>query len=229
MKGAALETAMERYGQIVSLNSLRVSSSGRPGGGAWKGRRACNYASGIWIPLLRLSCQISTHQLEAETSANVNKHYWKTRAKGNDVITNVIFVNQHFASTFYMQIFKFQRRSCKLSISCPGARAPRRPSPRARTLTAFEYVTKNIFSLTQEHELPVRKIPATKLYMSGWQNHRKRGEGWTNPDETISTDGIGPTQLASLPTQSPQIFTLASTASISHQKTIKWLNGKTTK
>ena len=37
----------------------------------------------------RLSCQISTNQREAETSANVNKH-WKTRAKGNDVITNVI-------------------------------------------------------------------------------------------------------------------------------------------
>ena len=31
-----------------------------------------------------LSCQISTNQREAETSANVNKH-WKTRAKGNDV------------------------------------------------------------------------------------------------------------------------------------------------
>ena len=65
--------------------------------------------------------------------------------------------------------------------------------------------------------------------MSGWQNHRKRGEGWTNPDETISTGGIGPTQLASFPTQSPKISTLASTASISHQETIKWLNGKTTK
>ena len=28
MKGAALETAMERYGKMVSLNRLRVSSSG---------------------------------------------------------------------------------------------------------------------------------------------------------------------------------------------------------
>ena len=57
-----------------------------------------------------------------------------------------------------MQIFKFQRLSCKLSISCPDARAPRRPSPQARTLTAFRYVTKNIFSLTPEHEHPVREI-----------------------------------------------------------------------
>ena len=66
----------------------------------------------------RLSCQISANQREAETSANVNKH-WKTRAKGNDVITNVISANQHFASTFSMQIFKFQRRSCKLSFLFP--------------------------------------------------------------------------------------------------------------
>ena len=44
----------------------------------------------------RLSCQISANQREAETSANVNKH-WKTRAKGNDVITNVICATQHFA------------------------------------------------------------------------------------------------------------------------------------
>ena len=37
------------------------------------------------------------NQREAETSANVKKH-WKTRAKGNDVISNVISANQHFAS-----------------------------------------------------------------------------------------------------------------------------------
>ena len=32
-------------------NSLRASSPGHPGGWAGKGRRACNYLSGIWIPL----------------------------------------------------------------------------------------------------------------------------------------------------------------------------------
>ena len=75
----------------------------------------------------RLSCQISTNQREAETSANVNK-VWKTRAKGNDVITNDISANQHFASTFSLQIFKIQRRSCKLSPSSsrPAAREPRK-------------------------------------------------------------------------------------------------------
>ena len=61
----------------------------------------------------RWSCQISADQCEEETNANVNKH-WKTCAKGNDVITNVISANLHFASSILMQIFKFQRRSCTL-------------------------------------------------------------------------------------------------------------------
>ena len=78
----------------------------------------------------RLSCQISANQREAETSANVNKHR-KSSAKGNDVITNVISANQHFASTFSMQIFKFQRRSCKLSFLFP----PRHQSTPENLLT----------------------------------------------------------------------------------------------
>ena len=61
----------------------------------------------------QLRCQISANQGNAEMSANVNKHS-KTHAKGNDVV--VIFTNQHFASTFLMQIFKFQRNSCKFSF-----------------------------------------------------------------------------------------------------------------
>ena len=39
---------------------------------------------------------------------------------GNDVITNVISANQHFA--FLMQIFKFPRRSCKFSFLFPPRR-----------------------------------------------------------------------------------------------------------
>ena len=76
-----------------------------------------NFNSTSHSPLAprRLSCQIFANQRESETSANVNKH-WKTRAKGDDVNTEVISANQHFASTFSMQIFKFQRRSCKLSF-----------------------------------------------------------------------------------------------------------------
>ena len=71
----------------------------------------------------RPSCRISANQREAETSASVT-NIWKTRAKNNDVITNVISANQHFASTFSTQIFKFQRRKCKLSFLFP----PRRQS-----------------------------------------------------------------------------------------------------
>ena len=48
--------------------------------------------------------------------------HWKKRAKVNDVTTNVISANQHFASTFLMQIFKFQRRTCKLSFLFPPHR-----------------------------------------------------------------------------------------------------------
>ena len=126
----------------LCTDSLRASSVKRSGGWAGKGRRACNYVSGIWIPppifpvaRRRLSCQISTNQREAETSANINKH-WKKRAKVNDVTTNVISANQHFPSTFSMPIFKFQRLSCKLSfLFPPAARAPRRACSQASVQT----------------------------------------------------------------------------------------------
>ena len=62
-----------------------------------------------------LSCQISANQCKAETSLKVKKH-WKTSVKGNDIITNVSSANQHLASTFSMQRFKFYRLSCKLSF-----------------------------------------------------------------------------------------------------------------
>ena len=34
----------------LNIQGLQASSLGRSGGGARKGRRACNYVSGIWIP-----------------------------------------------------------------------------------------------------------------------------------------------------------------------------------
>ena len=106
-------------------NSLRASSPGHSGGRTGKGRRACSYVSGMWIPppcgsSRRLSYQISD-QHEAKKRANVNNN-WKTRSKGNDVITNVISANQYFASTFWMQIFRFQRRSWKLFFLFPPRR-----------------------------------------------------------------------------------------------------------
>ena len=66
----------------------------------------------------RLSWQFPSNQRKAKTTVNVNKH-WKTHAKGMDIITYVISTNQHFASTFSMLIFKFQRHSCKLSFLFP--------------------------------------------------------------------------------------------------------------
>ena len=101
-----------------SRSSLRASSClGRSGGGAGKGMRACNYFSGIFnsnfnsqVAPRRLSCQISASHCEAETNANV-------KINRNDVITNVISANQHFASTFSMQIFRFQRRTCSCKFS----------------------------------------------------------------------------------------------------------------
>ena len=54
---------------------------------------------------LRLSCQISANQRKVETNAK------KKHVKGNDIISNVISANQHFALTFSMHVFQFQRRS----------------------------------------------------------------------------------------------------------------------
>ena len=84
----------------------------------------------------QLSCQISANQRKAETSTNVNKH-WKTNAKGNDIITNIISTNQHSTLTFWMHPFKFQRRSCKLSFLFPPLhQTPPPPTPLPKSLLA---------------------------------------------------------------------------------------------
>ena len=46
------------------------------------------------VAFQQLSCQISANQRKVEMNV-VNKH-WKTCAKGNDVITNVISTNHHY-------------------------------------------------------------------------------------------------------------------------------------
>ena len=78
-----------------------------------------NSTSNNPVTLRQLSCQISANQRKAETSTNVHKHWNETCAKGNDIITHVISANQHFAPTFSMQTFKFQRHNCKLSFLSP--------------------------------------------------------------------------------------------------------------
>ena len=47
----------------------------------------------------------------------------------NDVITDVISANQHFALTFSMEIFDFQGRTCKLSFLFPSRRQSAPESP----------------------------------------------------------------------------------------------------
>ena len=131
--------------------SLRAISQGRSGGRAGKGRRACNYVSGIWIPPVaprRLSCQITASQ--SVRSGN-ERECKQTRAKGNDLITNVISANQHFALTFSMQIFKFQRWVANSpSFSRPEARVPRRPCSQA----TFHAIKQTIIK-TVKFRLPV--------------------------------------------------------------------------
>ena len=87
-----------------------------------------------WANLLKYISKLSDFRQsvrsvkERKCKKKKTKKHWKLCAKGNDVITNVICANQHLASTFSMQIFKFQRRSCcwsPPSFSRPAARAPR--------------------------------------------------------------------------------------------------------
>ena len=103
-----------------------------------------------------LSCQISANQREAETSSNENKH-WKTRLMGNDVITNAISANQHFASTFSMQIFKFQRCNYKLSFLFP-ATPPERPGELTRRLKALPTPLASLLCATNQLRVTCRML-----------------------------------------------------------------------
>ena len=94
--------------------------------------RACSYSSGIWIlppislwlPINRAVrfLTINAKRKQARMWTSIEKHIDlrnKLTYNRYDIITDVISANQHFASTFLMQIF--QRRSCKLSflfLSC---------------------------------------------------------------------------------------------------------------
>ena len=123
--------------------SLRESSPRHSGGGWWgrvvgEGKEEelattsleviLNFTSNSPVVPHQLSCQISVNYHETETSANVNKH-WKTGAKGNDVITDFISANLHFASTFNFRCRYSNSRdliSSTVSFCRPFARASRR-------------------------------------------------------------------------------------------------------
>ena len=96
--------------------------------------RNLNSTSNSPVAPRRLSCHISANPREAETSANVNKG-WKTCAKSNDVITNVISANQHFASTFRCR-YSNSREAVQALLPFP-APPPERPGELARRLCSL--------------------------------------------------------------------------------------------
>ena len=127
--GRRAKTSSGRFSYLLAkaVPYLSDQLASKLSGALWRrgGKRSLHFrlwnlnsASNSPVALLRLSCQISANQREAETITNVNKHC-KTRGLGNDVIVYVISADQHFVSTFSMQIFKFQRRSCELSFLFP--------------------------------------------------------------------------------------------------------------
>ena len=74
----------------------------------------------------------------------------KTRArvnKGNDFITNVISANQRFS----IRIFKFQRRSCKLSFLFSSHRQRTQESLFASYVLVYREAAKT--HLVQQHVL----------------------------------------------------------------------------
>ena len=100
--------------------------------------RNLNSTSNSPVAPRRMSCQIFANQQKVET---------KKRAKGNDVIINVISANQHFSSTFSMQIFKFQKRSCNLPfLFPPRATAHRRAGSQAITIRQGKAVFDTSFN-----------------------------------------------------------------------------------
>ena len=108
----------------LTPGSLRASSPGVLAAGRVKEEKlattSLEFEFHLKFPCGSSSTELSYfHSLvQSGKEHNVNKH-WKTRAKSNDIITIVISTNQHITPTFSMQVFKFQRRNCKLSFLFP--------------------------------------------------------------------------------------------------------------
>ena len=101
---------------------------------------------------------------------------------GNDVITKDISANQHFASTFAVQIFKFQRRSCKLSFLFP----PRHQSAPESLLEGYD---------TGGWKEKIRAFqtvePITSCSVVQMLYHQATGDSVADPGEE-GTGGVGP-------------------------------------
>ena len=118
--------------------SLRASSPGRSGGGAGKRRRACNFASTslefkfhLQFPCGSVSTELSYFRKSVRSGNECEcKQTLKYTCQGNDVITNVISANQHFASTFRCRY----SREALLPFPAPPPEHPGELSRRLRSL-----------------------------------------------------------------------------------------------
>ena len=114
---------------ILLCHSLRASSPGHSGGVAGKGRRACNYVSGIWISAPQSRCEmliggdvfsndVITHVACFHVFFNVCLHsrWFRLRA---DWFAEIWQLSRRGTTGELEVEFKFQRRSCKLSFLFP--------------------------------------------------------------------------------------------------------------
>ena len=112
--------------------SLRASSPGSSDSRVGKGRRACNYISGIWIqPPIPLWLPIDWAFIFPPISV---KQKW-ARVLTSLLMPSLPINISHWL--FRCRIFKFQRHSCKLpSFSRPATRVPRRACSQATVAQA---------------------------------------------------------------------------------------------
>ena len=119
---------------------LRASSPGRSGVGVRKGRKACNYFSGILIPPPIPLCPPPPPPRRLSEAERGNERECKQTLKRHAprVMTSFLVSSSHFS----MHIYKFQRRSCKLSFLFPPRRqgAPESFSQARETFDSAVYL-----------------------------------------------------------------------------------------
>ena len=113
--------------------------SGRSDGGAGKegelATTSLEFEFHVQIPCGSRSTELSDFRQSARRGNELecNKH-WKTRAKGNDVITNVISANQHIASKKFDAYIQFPQTQLQALLPFPVP-PPKRPGELARRQT----------------------------------------------------------------------------------------------
>ena len=145
----------------LTPGSLRASSPGVLAAGRVKEEKLATTSLEFEF-LLQFPCGSSSTEVSyfhqsvwRGNEHNVNKH-WKTCAKKNDIITNVTSANQHIASTFSTQIFKFQRRRYKLFFLLFPTPPPKRRGELACKLDHRLHVSLH---LSNPSPLPRNKTP----------------------------------------------------------------------